>query len=170
MMGVKRISVVFGCVLLTACAQEGDDLRVWMGQEAKAVVGVKLKPLPEMKTFPQADYGQGDALDPFRAERIRPEKKMASGEGPDMNRPREPLEAYPLESLEMVGTLMQEAREHALIRVDGRLHQVAAGNYMGQDHGMITSIREEEIVLTEIVQDINGDWTERVSRLLLQEH
>lgn len=169
-MSMKRISVVLGCLLLTACAQEGDDLRAWMSQEAKGLVGVKLKPLPEMQIFPTVSYGQGGEMDPFRVARIQPKKRMVAGEGPDMNRPREPLEAYPLESLTMVGTLMQGTREHALISVDGRLHQIAVGNYLGQEHGMVTDVREAEVLLTEVVQDINGDWAERVSRLLLQEH
>ncbi|HLW04106.1 MAG TPA: pilus assembly protein PilP [Azoarcus sp.] len=169
-MSMKRIAVVLGCALLTACAQEGDDLRAWMKHEAKGLVGVKLEPLPEMQIFPTVQYEQGGEMDPFHVARIQPEQKMAGGEGPDMNRPREPLEAYPLESLTMVGTLMQGARAHALVSVDGRLHQIAVGNYLGQEHGLVTDVRETEIVLTEVVQDINGDWAERVSRLLLQEH
>lgn len=165
---MKPLVLILACGVLAGCAEEGDDLRAWMAQEARGMVG-RIEPLPEIKSFPTVAYTQGEQIDPFRAKRIAPESRVRVGQGPDMTRPREPLESYPLESLKMVGTLMQEERQHALISVDGRIHQVAAGNYMGQDHGMITQVTEQAIVLTEIVEDINGDWTERDSRLLLQE-
>jgi type IV pilus assembly protein PilP len=168
MMVSKRFALLLAPLLLVACADEGDDLRAWMAHEARGMVD-RIEPLPDLKTFPTVSYSQGEEVDPFRASRIAPEARARMGQGPDMARPREPLEGFPLESLSMVGTLMQEERKHALIRVDGRIHQVAAGNYMGQDHGMITQVTEGAILLTEIVEDINGDWTERSSRLLLQE-
>lgn len=155
-------------LLLGGCAEEGDDLRMWMANEAATMVG-RIKPLPEVKPFPVVNYDQGTAVEPFSVSRIRLELKARSGDGPDMSRPREPLEAYPLESLHMVGALIQNNRSHALIGVSGRVHQVAVGNYMGQDHGMITKVTDSEVTLTEIVEDMNGDWVERTSRLLLQE-
>ena len=55
-----------------------------------------------------------------------------------------------------------------MINASGRIHQLAVGNYMGQDHGMVTKITDGEVLVTEIVEDINGDWVERVSQLRLQ--
>jgi type IV pilus assembly protein PilP len=86
-----------------------------------------------------------------------------------MDRRREPLESYPLESLHMVGVLMQGATIHALISVNNALHQVKVGNYMGQNFGVVTSITEHEVVLRELVEDAYGDWVERTSTLTLQE-
>lgn len=167
-MKTSRTVLLGLCVLLGGCAEEGDDLRAWMNQEAATMVG-RITPLPELKTFPVVRYEHADKIDPFATVRIRPELKAQKGEGPDMSRPREPLEAFPLESLAMVGTIRQEGRFHGLVSVAGRVHQVAVGNYMGQDHGMITRVEDAEITLNEIVEDLNGDWVERTSRLLLQE-
>jgi len=49
------------------------------------------------------------------------------------------------------------------------VYRVKAGNYMGQNFGLVTGITESEVQLRELVQDASGDWTERVSTLQLQE-
>lgn len=167
-MKISLVPVLALGLLLSGCADDGDDLRAWMQQEASGMAG-KIPPLPEIKPAPVVNYTNDGGLDPFHSARIRPELKPRSGDGPDMARPREPLEAFPLESMRMVGTLIQSDRSHALISVSGRVHQVAVGNYLGQDHGMVTKITDAEVTLNEIVEDINGDWVERTSRMLLQE-
>ncbi len=80
---------------------------------------------------------------------------------PDAARPKEPLEAYPLESLKMVGTLSQKGVTYALVRADSSVYRVKIGNYLGQNFGVITGITDNLINLKELVQDASGDWTER---------
>ena len=87
----------------------------------------------------------------------------------EMNRRKEPLEAYPLDSMAMVGSVSKEGRPHALLKVDNLLYQVSVGQYLGQNYGKITKISETEVVLREIVQDAAGEWIERTSNLMLQE-
>lgn len=85
-----------------------------------------------------------------------------------LDRPREPLEAYPLESLKYVGVMIRKSASFAIISADGALYQVRAGNYMGQNfrsHYPGFRIRSE---VEELVQDPMGDWTERESVLMLQ--
>jgi type IV pilus assembly protein PilP len=86
-----------------------------------------------------------------------------------MNRRKEPLEAYPLEQLKMVGTLSQAGITYALVRAEKTLYRVKKGNYLGQNFGLITEITDTEVKLKEIVQDTAGDWTERQSVLPLLE-
>lgn len=86
-----------------------------------------------------------------------------------MDRRREPLEAYPLESMQMVGVLEQGRTVHALVSVNNTLHQVKVGHYMGQNFGVVTAISESEVTLRELVEDVYGDWVERTSSLVLQE-
>jgi type IV pilus assembly protein PilP len=70
----------------------------------------------------------------------------------------------------MVGTLQQQNTIYALVRTnDKNVYQVRTGNYLGQNFGIITGISEGEIRLRELVQDSSGDWTERQSRLLLDD-
>jgi type IV pilus assembly protein PilP len=86
-----------------------------------------------------------------------------------MNRRKEPLEAYPLDSMVMVGSVNKQGRPSALLRVENLLYQVNPGDYIGQNYGKITKITETEVALREIVQDAAGEWIERMSTLQLQE-
>jgi type IV pilus assembly protein PilP len=89
---------------------------------------------------------------------------------PDLNRRKEPLEAFPLESLQMVGTMQRGKSTFALVRTtDKDIYQVRIGNYLGQNFGVIIDISDNEIRLKELVQDGSGDWTERSSTLQLAE-
>ena len=156
-------------VTLTACGEGNkEDLQQFMDNAGKDMVG-KIEPLPQIKPYEPFNYDAFDLSDPFK-----PRKLSAKGGGgglqPDMNRPREPLEAYSLETLTMVGMVNQKGITHAVVRTpDKTIYHVRAGNYMGQNFGLITKISDAEITLKEVVQDSAGDWTERVSTLTLQE-
>ena len=80
-----------------------------------------------------------------------------------------PLEAFPLESFQMLGTITQAKETFALVKAGPNLYRVKKGNYMGQNFGVITGIDEAQISLKELVQDSTGDWVERVSALQLVE-
>jgi type IV pilus assembly protein PilP len=118
-------------------------------------------------------YSAEGTLDPFRPERIN--VAQAGGAAPvsklipDEKRLKEPLEAFPLESIQMVGTLTQDKQTYGLVKAGPNLYRVRRGNYMGQNFGVIVSIDEAQISLTELVQDGGGEWVERSSALQLLE-
>jgi type IV pilus assembly protein PilP len=154
---------------LFACSNdEGDDLDSFIKNAAKDM-RPKIKPLPEVKPYLALQYNaDGKLSDPFRS------RKASSKSGilqPNMSRPKEPMEAYPLESIKYVGQLSKINLTYALLLTpDNGVQQVKVGNYVGQNFGMITKITDSEVVLKEIVQDeLSGDWIERVSNLPLQE-
>lgn len=162
--------IVLAALLLAACSGgEQEELRQWMKQETKDLRG-KIPPLPEVKPYEPVPYDAAGLVDPFRSSKMMAERKAGGGGGvqPDLNRPKEPLESYPLESIKYVGSLTKSRQSHGIVQVDGALHQVRAGNYMGQNFGVITKISEMEINLRELVQDSAGDWVERNSTLHLQ--
>ena len=101
----------------------------------------------------------------MKQEATQPNSLLAA----EMNRHREPLEAYPLDSMSMVGSLTRDNNRFALLRVDNLLYQVKVGDYLGQNFGRVTQITETGITLREIVQDAAGEWIERSSTLQLQE-
>jgi type IV pilus assembly protein PilP len=140
-----------------------------MKDETKDLRG-KVPPLPQVKPYEPVAYDAGGLVDPFRPAKMSLENKQGSGGGlqPDMNRPKQPLEFYPLESIKFVGSLTKDRQTYGLVQVDGALHQVRAGTYMGQNFGIITKITETEMALRELVQDPTGDWVERPTTLLLQ--
>jgi type IV pilus assembly protein PilP len=131
----------------------------------------RIPPLPDVKPYEPFTYDAYNLVDPFKPRKIEP-PKTATGGGiqPDLTRRKEPLEAYPLENLRMVGTLQQNKATYALIKSpDNNLFRVKSGNYVGQNFGLIMEISESTIKLKEIVQDSGGDWTERISTLTLAE-
>lgn len=168
---MRKIAVALAGIVLAACSGGGDheDLRRWMNDVSKDIKG-RIPPLPEVKPYEPVPYDTGNLIDPFKPAKIGPEQKKGGGSGlqPDMNRPREPLEAYPLESLKYVGVMTKNKVSYAIIQVDGSLYQVRIGNYMGQNFGVITKVSESEVILKELIQDSAGDWVERESALLLQ--
>ena len=160
---MKKSIVVLLSMLLLACSNtEHEDLRQWMSETSKGIKG-KIPELPQVKPYEAVPYDVGNLLDPFKPGKIGPDQKKGGGGGlqPDLDRPREPLEAYPLESLKYVGVMTRKGTSFAIVLVDGALYQVRAGNYMGQNFGVITQISESEMKLKELLQDPDGDWTER---------
>lgn len=169
-MRFKSFSFLPFLLLLLACqGGQGDDLDKFMEESGKEM-RPKVEPLPEVKPYIPLEYNaDGSLVNPFKA-------RKASNEGvsklqPNLNRPREPLEAYPLESLKFAGSIEKSQLKYALIKSpDNSIHQVKLGNYLGQNYGMLVEINEGGIVLKEIVQDeLSGDWVERLASIDLQD-
>jgi type IV pilus assembly protein PilP len=167
---MRTIAVVLLGVVLSACSGGGDheDLRQWMNEASKDIKG-RIPPLPQVKPYEAVAYDAGNLIDPFKPSKIGVEQKKSGGGGmrPDMDRPREPLESYPLESLKYTGVMTRKNVSYAIVQADSSLYQVRIGNYMGQNFGVITRVSESEISLKELIQDSTGDWVERESALLL---
>jgi type IV pilus assembly protein PilP len=166
---IKLLLILALGVLLTACGgEEGDDLDQYMRDAAKHIKP-SVKPIPEVKPYVALSYNaDGSLVDPFRA---RKTLNKSSTLLPNLNRAKEPMEAYPLESLKYVGMLSKNKLTYALLKTpDNNIQQVKIGNFVGQNFGRITQITDSELILNEIVQDeLSGDWVERVSNLALQE-
>jgi type IV pilus assembly protein PilP len=159
--------------LLAGCGADLEELQAWMDQQRREVKP-NVEPIAPPKKFDPEPYALAEAVDPFSAQKlsvaIRQEVRQQSALlAAELNRRKEPLEAYPLDSMAMVGSVSKEGRPHALLKVDNLLYQVSVGQYLGQNYGKITRISETEVVLREIVQDAAGEWIERTSNLMLQE-
>lgn len=164
---MTRRLAVFACsagLVVAGCGSDGEDLRDFVRNADKSLPR-KIEPLPAVKPFEPFAYAGFDLPDPFRPRKAA--SRGGGGPAPDLNRRREPLEAFPLDQLRMVGTLERSGELFALIRADRTLYRVSKGNYLGQNFGQITEINEAGIKLKEIVQDGVGDWAERQSALSL---
>lgn len=155
-------------LLTTGCTQGMDDLQQFVA-EVKQRPARPIEPMPEIKTYEPFTYTAFDLRDPFTAPQAVQDEK-GNGLRPDMERRKEPLELYPLDALSMMGILEKDKRTLALIRSsDGTIHQVAVGNYVGQNYGRITHIQEDRVDLTEIVPDGTGGWIERPASIAMKE-
>jgi type IV pilus assembly protein PilP len=153
---------------LTACTGGTKDLEAWVA-EVKARPAPPLDPLPVMKQFETFEYSSEGLRDPFSV----PAPNLDSGGGglrPDANRRKEVLEAYPLDSLKMVGTIgTGSGMVGLLLAPDKVTYRVRPGNYAGQNDGRITAIAEDHIELVELVPDGAGGWLERQATVALKE-
>lgn len=163
--------VVAGLLVLglAGCSfEEGDDLDQYMRDATKGVTP-RVKPLPEVQAYMALQFNaDGTLVDPFRARKAVNKSSVLQ---PNFNRPKEPMEAYPLESLKYVGLLSRSKLTYALLKTpDNSVQQVKVGSYVGQNFGRVMQITEGEVLLTEIVQDdLSGEWMERTSSLGLHE-
>ena len=158
---------------LTACGGEQGELSQWMEQQ-KREVKPSVQPLSPPKKFNPQAYGELAGVEPFSTQKLSVALKQEARQpnsllSAEINRRKEPLEAYPLDSMAMVGSVIKAGRPYALLRVDNLLYQVKQGDYLGQNYGKVAKISETDVSLREIVQDAAGEWTERTSALQLQE-
>jgi type IV pilus assembly protein PilP len=171
---MKNLAIITAALFLAACGgEEHQDLKEELKVLTKDLRG-RIEPLPVVKPYEPVPYKAFEMPDPFGAAKIElaiaaAAKSKVGANAPDTARPKEPLEAYPLESLKMVGTLAQKGVTYALVRADASVYRVKAGNYLGQNFGVITGITDNQINLKELVQDASGDWTERKIALQILE-
>lgn len=169
----KMALVVMAGLIIAGCS--GDqlgDLRNFVEAE-KAKPGGRVEPIPEVKPFDSFTYHPAGRKSPFEPWGLSSGVTKASntskgGLHPDMNRRRETLESFPLDTLRMVGTLAQKNEVWAIVKApDGLVYRVKRNNYLGQNHGRITKITEDKVELVEIVPDGLGGWQERRASLVL---
>lgn len=124
--------------------------------------------LPQMPQYATADYHQGQRRSPFVAEREGRVDPMDSAPLPDADRPRQPLEAFELDSLTLVGTLTVGNTPSGLVAApDGRIHRLFEGDYLGRDYGKVVDVEPRALALIETVRGPQGGWTERRQRLAM---
>ena len=163
-------------LFLSACSSSDQELQTWMAEQ-RSQTRPKVTPLSEPTKFTPQAYTQEGALEPFSSQKLAQALKRDSNQlsantaliAPELARRKEPLEASPLDSVVMVGSLIKVGQPVALVRVDNLLYQVRVGNYLGQNYGRITKVTETGLSLREIVQDAAGEWIERTATLQLQE-
>ena len=171
------ILICSSVVVLVGCgASKEDDIRQWMVEERNQT-RPKVAPLPAPKQFIPESYNNASAIEPFSNLKLTQALKRDSAQvasngalvAPELARRKEPLEAYPMDAMTLVGSIVKGGQPVALLKVDNLLYQVKPGNYLGQNYGKVTKISETEVTIREIVQDAVGEWIERVASLQLQE-
>ncbi|MDR9439260.1 MAG: pilus assembly protein PilP [Halomonas sp.] len=168
----RHALLALGLGLLAACADP--ELRSLEQELAEVRTDPGDVPRVELPEIPQVDrvvYSGRDARSPFVPRRMQDQREapQSSELAPSADRPREPLEAYDLSELDLVGTLTVDGEPSALVRgPDGKVYRVRIGDYMGLDHGRIVSITDDSLVLVETVLEKNA-WQERTRQIALGE-
>lgn len=172
---MRSLSILLLALLLVGCQKGTQDLREWTADVLEREPD-PIDPIPPIETPEVVAYEAMDLRDPFhRASReSEDEDEEVASEGgglrPDPDRRKEYLEGFPLDTLEMVGTLTIDGEEYALIQDNEQVvHRVREGNYMGQNHGLVLSVQPTQVEVRELVQDGRGGWSERRVRVTMAE-
>lgn len=153
-------------LLLAGCMGYGSDLDEWI-EETKDKPVRQLDPIPPSPEFNRFTYQAHDLRDPFRAFVVDP-ASATLGPRPDPDRPREPLEDYPLDSLRMVGTIGEGAGRQGLVMdPSGITHRVLVGRYLGTNDGRVVGVSGGRIEIVELTPNGQGGWEEAPTGLTL---
>ncbi len=174
-MTIKRLLpyCLLAGLLLAGCSDSDvKEVKDWMAK-VKSETKVAVTPIAEPKTFVPYAYAVKDIIDPFSSNKLLAELARAASNSsskfkPDTNRRKELLEEYPLDTIKMVGVIQKGGVNYAVLQIDRSVHRVAAGQHIGPNYGLVTSVTEAAVNIKESVQDATGDWIERMSKLELQ--
>ncbi|WP_159874767.1 MULTISPECIES: pilus assembly protein PilP [Aquitalea] len=166
----KTLATLLCPLLLSACGNGNtEDLHAWMQQASQGLRG-QIDPLPQAQAYQPFTYNAFDIPDPFNPVKLQMAKKQNAANAPDFKRVRELLENYDLDKLKMVGLLKRNNITYALIRTpENSVYRVQPGNFIGPNYGQIKRISETELVLSETVEDLNGEWVQRETSMYLDE-
>ena len=153
-------------VVLAGCSGRDADLSRFI-ESTKKEPGGRVEPLPEVKPYDSYVYTSTAMRSPFVPGGSR---GAAAGPRPEVQRNREFLEQFSLDTMKMVGTIKLNGQDFGLVQVaDGRVQRVLTGNHLGQNDGRITDIVPNKITLIELVPDGLGGYIERPAALALNE-
>lgn len=174
MMRLRHIAALLAVASLAGCGDASvDEVRAWM-KKVERDTKPTVKPLPEPKQFVPYAYNPAGAPEPFSPDKLLIEMaRVAEASGsrhkPDTSRPKEVLESFPLDTMRMVGTLQKGGVNYALVQIDRAVYQVKAGQRIGENHGVVTSVTDGAIHIREVMQDATGEWVERMATIELHE-
>lgn len=164
-----QLAAVMLALLTGGCAADVDgDLQSYV-DEVKARPGGRIEALPQIQPYESFSYTANDIRSPFQPDR-QTSAAALTGPKPIQSRTKEYLEQFPLDTLNMVGTLEREGRTFGLVQTqDGMVHRVTPGNYVGQNDGRIVAVEPSEIRLEELVPDGLGGFYPRSAQIALND-
>lgn len=157
-------------LLLGGCGGDRfEDLERFM-ESAGQGGSSKIEPLPPVRQVETFEYRQGDLTDPFMPRNLRP----VGGHGglqPDLSRPPQPLEEFPLDALRLVGSITRPGKPLRALVKDPKdtVYTVKVGDHIGQNYGVVTKITSDRVEIRELVQDSAGEWLESPAMMTLAE-
>lgn len=171
------VGLLLVAMALSGCvATKEGEIQQWMANERNQA-RPNYVPLPPPKPFVPEVYGSSNAVEPFSNLKLTQALQRDAAQAPasnalvkpELTRRKEPLEAFPIDAMKLVGSITKAGRPIALVRIDNLLHQVSVGQHLGLNYGKVIKITETEVTIREIVQDAVGEWIERPAMLQLQE-
>lgn len=176
-MQIKYSLLVAFFALITGCSGSDDvsDLQAFVAEVTAKPRG-RIEPLPEFAHYSPFTYSASGLRSPFESpielRAMQMEMKGNKHVQPDVTRVAEPLEAFAIADIELVGTLAKADSKNlnALMRaVGGSVHVVTVGNYLGKNYGKIMKIGDDYVEIIEIVPSGDGGWLERPRTMVVKD-
>ncbi len=167
-LAVALLAGLTGCGRsITSTPGDAPNLEEWV-ENVKKKPAPPLDPLPVMEQFEVFEYSAQSLRDPFNA--MFASSAGEAGPRPDTGRRKQALEVFPLDSLDMVGTIGKGSAQVALVMGPDKVtHRIVPGNFMGQADGRVTGVFDNRIELVELVSDGAGGWLERPATVSLDD-
>ncbi|HET7312909.1 pilus assembly protein PilP [Salinisphaera sp.] len=158
------VAMLGAAALVAGCGSDTGDLTAFVAR-TKARPAAPVKPMPKIATYTPYVYRPDGRRSPF----VAPDHSTPTSDNgvrPDLNRPLDPLEQYPLDALRMVGNITSDGVTYALIAApDQVVHRVAPGEHMGRHYGRVDAVSPAGVTLTEIVPDGSGGYVKQGAAL-----
>lgn len=170
---MKKIEVALVVGILGSmcgCESKMDHVNQQM-TKIRAEPAQQISAKPVFETVPAYSYAAQQLRSPFLPDSIAHELLLRLGKkvSLDPNHVKQPLEQFPLDSLNMKGTLRNKSGAiSALIQTPtGQIEPIKVGSYLGLNQGRVIFIAPERVDLVEIMPDGYEGYIERPRSLLL---
>jgi len=172
---LKLTTITATSLVIISCEKDMNDL-VTQINTIKTQPAGRIDEIPEFVPYQNYEYAAQNLRDPFvisSTDVLEDTREIldniTSGIKPDIDRVKEALESFPLDTLRFKGTVTTiEGTKWALVFApDNTIHRVIEGYHIGKNHGRIFSVEDNQIQLTEIVPDGLGNYIEREAALAL---
>lgn len=166
---IPKISTVACILILQACSNnEQEELNKSLNDTTVAKTNSQMQPLPTVCEFKAFYYETKDQRNPFISFKVTDKNKVDVKDNnfkilaPNIHRIKESLEAYPLNTLKMLGHIIYKNTVWALIKsADGQLYRITNNNYLGTNFGKVINITPDKVTIVELIQDQQGEWHEQ---------
>lgn len=132
----------------------------------------KIDPLPSPSLNLPFSYTATFLRDPFQSQDVIEEPTIITSEKkcelPDLTRPKGFFERFDLSAFAMVGSINDAQKNNALVHVANNVYLIKVGDYIGVNHGIVTSITDSSVVVLEKISDGDGGCKERPYNLELK--
>lgn len=167
----SALGIGLATLLLLGCTSDKPDLLAFVS-DVRSRPSPPIEPIPQIKPYTPYTYVAGERRAPFTRVIQKPQTQptATSDLHPNLKRPLDPLEHFPLDALQMVGTLSVGGVRYALIHApDDVVYRAQVGEHAGHDYGEITHITPTAVQLTEIVPDGMGGYMNRPASIPLSQ-
>lgn len=164
---MRRSAGLLAVLPLVACSSRDASLDTLV-EAIRTESAARIEPLPDWQPPDRYTYSAANRRSPFVPTDTG--APVSTHVDPDIQERRATLRQFPIETMQMVGTLHVSGRDYGLIRVpDGRIHRVEVGEIVGWAGSRITAIHDNEIRVTEIRADGSDRDVTQVTSISLRQ-